>query len=242
MLHPKCFYTYAHSMRHKLEKLKALAWAQLFYITGISENCWDESCDWSALLDSSRLFRSNRQGGRSRGVALYMIEGLECMNSKSAMAQLRAFGYKSRGKQITLMWESTIDWLPSQEDDTDKLFFEELRDASKSTALVLMKDFNLPEINRKHHTAGTTRARRFLKTLDDNFVEQALREQLGKMPSLICFLSTERIAWAKWRLAAILATATVKQLNLKSLLTARKVPANLQFWIRGEQNSSCSRN
>ncbi|KAJ7408465.1 hypothetical protein BTVI_59468 [Pitangus sulphuratus] len=38
-----------------------------------------------------------------------------------------------------------------------------------------MGDFNLPEINWEHHTAGTTQARRFLKNLDDNFMEHILR-------------------------------------------------------------------
>lgn len=36
--------------------------------------------------------------------------------------------------------------IPSWDYDTEKLFFEELKDPSKSTALVLMWDFNLPEI------------------------------------------------------------------------------------------------
>lgn len=44
--------------------------------------------------------------------------------------------------------------LPSQDDNGDKLFFEKLKDTSKSTALVLMVDFNLPEINWEHHTDG----------------------------------------------------------------------------------------
>lgn len=46
-------------------------------------------------------------------------------------------------------------WLPSQDDDDDdELFFEELRDNSKSTALFLTRDFNFPEINWEYHTAG----------------------------------------------------------------------------------------
>ncbi|KAJ7413466.1 dtw domain-containing protein 2 [Pitangus sulphuratus] len=66
----------------------------------------------------------------------------------------------------------------SQEDDANELLFEELRDTSKSTALVFMRDFNLPEINWEHHTTGTTQARRFLKHLDDNFM--VLRESTQK--------------------------------------------------------------
>ncbi|KAJ7410330.1 hypothetical protein WISP_109209 [Willisornis vidua] len=51
--------------------------SQRFDITGISETWWDETCDWSALLDGSWLFRMDRQGRRGRGVALYGKEGLE---------------------------------------------------------------------------------------------------------------------------------------------------------------------
>ncbi|KAJ7410618.1 rna-directed dna polymerase from mobile element jockey-like [Pitangus sulphuratus] len=132
-------------MRNKQEELEALAQSQGFDITGISETWWDETCNWSALLDGYQFFRRDRQGRRGRGVALYVMERP-----------------------------------PSQDDDVDKLFFEELRDTSKSTALVLMGDFNLPEINWEHHTAGTTWSRRFLKNLDDNCLEQVLREVTRK--------------------------------------------------------------
>lgn len=70
--------------------------------------------------------------------------------------------------------------LPSQDKYATKLFYEEIRDTSKSTALVLMGDFNLPEIKWEHHTAGTNQARRFLNNLDDSFVKQVLREPTQK--------------------------------------------------------------
>lgn len=60
---------------------------------------------------------------------------------------------------------------PWQDDNADKLFFEELRDTCKPTALVLIGDFNLPKFNWEHHTAGATQAKRFLRNLDDNFME-----------------------------------------------------------------------
>lgn len=37
--------------------------------------------------------------------------------------------------------------LPNQDNKTDGLFFEKLKETSKSTALVLTEDFNLPETN-----------------------------------------------------------------------------------------------
>ncbi|GAB0207049.1 ubiquitin-associated protein 1 [Grus japonensis] len=57
---------------------------------------------------------------------------------------------------------------------------KELREASKSTALVLMGDFNLPDVNWEHHTADTSRSRSFLKHLDDNFLVQLLKEPTRK--------------------------------------------------------------
>lgn len=36
---------------------------------------------------------------------------------------------------------------PRQDDDTDELFFKDLRDTSRSAALVLMGDSNLPDVD-----------------------------------------------------------------------------------------------
>lgn len=82
------------------------------------------------------------------------------------------------------------------------LFFEELRDTSKSIVLVLMEGFNLPEINWEHHTAGTTCTRRLLKILDDSLeevlkeLEEVLRElaRRGSLLDMLLVLLTEWIS------------------------------------------------
>lgn len=38
---------------------------------------------------------------------------------------------------------------------SNEFFLEEQRNASKSTSPALVRDFNLPEVNWEHHTAGT---------------------------------------------------------------------------------------
>ncbi|KAJ7417645.1 hypothetical protein BTVI_31938 [Pitangus sulphuratus] len=68
----------------------------------------------------------------------------------------------------------------------------ELRDTFKSTALVLMGDFSLPKVIWEHHAAGTTGARRFLKNLDDNFMEQVPREPTQK-DALLDLLLVNRV-------------------------------------------------
>ncbi|KAJ7399311.1 hypothetical protein BTVI_116089 [Pitangus sulphuratus] len=78
------------SMRNKQDKLEVLAQCHRFDIIGISDTWWDETCDWNALLDSYRLFRRDRQGTRGGGVALYVIEGLECMELTVGNGTVRA--------------------------------------------------------------------------------------------------------------------------------------------------------
>ena len=69
---------------------------------------------------------------------------------------------------------------PGQDNNADELFFTELRDASILSPLVLMGDFNLPDVNWDHYMADTSKSRRFIKHLDDNFLVQVLREPTRK--------------------------------------------------------------
>ncbi|KAJ7426117.1 mitochondrial fission process protein 1 [Willisornis vidua] len=135
-------------MANKQKESKALAPSQRFDIIGLRGNWWDETCDWSALLDGYSLFRRDRQGRRGRGVALYVTEGLECMELTAGNGTVESLW--GRMKRQTNNVDVTVGVYyrpPSQDNDTNKIFFEELRDTSKSTALVLMGDFNLTEIN-----------------------------------------------------------------------------------------------
>ena len=42
-------------------------------------------------------------------------------------------------------------WPPSKEDDTEDVFFMELRYASKSSAIVIIWDFNLPDVTESQN-------------------------------------------------------------------------------------------
>lgn len=55
-----------------------------------------------------------------------------------------------------------------------------------------MMDFNLPEITWELYKDDTTWARKFLKNLDDNFMEQVLRE-LTQKDALLDVLLVNRI-------------------------------------------------
>ncbi|GAB0177896.1 hypothetical protein GRJ2_000254900 [Grus japonensis] len=168
-------------MRNKQEELEALAQSQCYDIIGISETWWEESCDWRAVMDGYRLFRRDRQGRRSGGEALYVTEGLDytelsVSNNTVESLWVRLMGQANKGGVVVGVYYRP----PSQDDATDELFFKELREASKSTALVLMGDFNLSDVNWEHHTADTSTSRSFLKHLDDNFLVQLLKELTRK--------------------------------------------------------------
>ncbi|KAF4796463.1 hypothetical protein TURU_083985 [Turdus rufiventris] len=65
-------------MRNKQEELEVLVRSKKCDVTGISETWWDESCDWSAMLDSYKLFRRERQGRQGGEMAYCVMKRLEC--------------------------------------------------------------------------------------------------------------------------------------------------------------------
>ncbi|KAK4818300.1 LOW QUALITY PROTEIN: hypothetical protein QYF61_010762 [Mycteria americana] len=71
--------------------------------------------------------------------------------------------------------------LPSQNISTAELFYRQLGEISGSIALVLMGDFNCPDINWEYPSAGKSRSWKFLKFVgDDNFLSQVLSEPARK--------------------------------------------------------------
>lgn len=46
--------------------------------------------------------------------------------------------------------------------------------------LALMSDFYVPDVNWEYHIVATSRSRKFLKYVDNNFLVQLLRKPAGK--------------------------------------------------------------
>lgn len=79
-------------------------------------------------MDNSGLFRRDRQGRRGRGVALCVTEELECLELTAGNGAVESLWI--RVKRQTNNADVTVGVCsgpPSQDSDTDKLFFEELR-------------------------------------------------------------------------------------------------------------------
>ncbi|GAB0177486.1 hypothetical protein GRJ2_000213900 [Grus japonensis] len=69
---------------------------------------------------------------------------------------------------------------PDQDEEVNEAFYRQLEVASRSQALVLMGDFNHPDICWKDNTARHTQSRRFLQSIDDNFLTQVVEKPMRR--------------------------------------------------------------
>ena len=144
----KCIYTNAHSMGNKQEELEAVIQQDGYNLVAITET-WDNRHDWHAVMDGYRLFRKDRPTRRGGGIALYVREQLECIELCLADEE-RVESLWVRIKRQAHKGDITVGVYyrpPDQEEEVDEAFYRQLQAASQSQALVLMGDFNHPDIS-----------------------------------------------------------------------------------------------
>lgn len=104
-------------------------------------------------------------------MALYGIEG-NVWSSQSAMAQLRAFGYESRGKKLIQI--SSREYAIALTAKTMMQMNNLLEGLLPSQLpLSLWGTSTRQKSTGSINTAGTTLARRFLTNLEDNFMNRS---------------------------------------------------------------------
>jgi len=67
-----------------------------------------------------------------------------------------------------------------QEEEVDEAFYKQLQAALPSQTLVLMGDFNHPDISWEDHTTRHLQSRRILQSINDNFLMQVVEEPTRK--------------------------------------------------------------
>ncbi|KAF4796229.1 hypothetical protein TURU_086123 [Turdus rufiventris] len=164
-------YNNAHSMGNKQEELEAMVHQQSYDVVTIMEMWWDNSHSWSAALDGYKLFRRDRKWGRSGGVALYIMEAFDTMGIETNDNEVECLWVRIKGKV------NKVDILlgvcycpPNQEEEMDNLFYKQLTNGSGSPTLVIVGDFNLPDICWELNTAEKRQSRKFLECVEDNFL------------------------------------------------------------------------
>ena len=68
----KCIYTNARSMGNKQEELEVTVQQANYDLVAITETWWDNSHDWSAVMDGYKLYRRDRKGRKGGSVPLYI--------------------------------------------------------------------------------------------------------------------------------------------------------------------------
>ncbi|KAK4829261.1 hypothetical protein QYF61_002653 [Mycteria americana] len=173
----KCLYTNARSMGNKQEELEAIVHQENYDMVAITETWWDDSHNWSAAMDGYKLFRRDRRGRRGGGVALYVRECLDSLELDDGDDRVECLWIRIKGKANKADIVVGVCYrCPNQDEETDELFYKQLGEASRSLALVLVGDFNLPDVCWKYNTAERKQSRRFLECVADNFLTQLVRE------------------------------------------------------------------
>jgi len=138
-------------------------------VTAVMETWWNNSHVWNAVMDGFVLFKKDSLARRGGGVALYVREQLKCTELHWGMNDDR----------VESLWASIKGWAniavvvyyrpPDQKEEVDEVFYKQLDVVSQSPALVLMRDFNNPDICWISNRARHTRSRWFCNLLRITF-------------------------------------------------------------------------
>ena len=81
---------------------------------------------------------------------------------------------------------------PNQDEEMDEVFYKQLLEVAQSPALVLMGNFNFPDICWKYNKALRKQSRRFLECVEDSFLTQLVSDSTrGGAPLDLLFKNRE---------------------------------------------------
>jgi len=123
-------------------------------ILAITETWWDDSHNWSAAVDVYKPFRRDRQERREGGLTLYVRESFDCLELPDGGDGVECLWVRIRGKANKADMLVGVCYRPlNQDEDTDEIFCKQLGVVSQLLAVVLMGNFNLPDVCWKYNTA-----------------------------------------------------------------------------------------
>uniref|UniRef100_A0A803JAV9 Reverse transcriptase domain-containing protein n=1 Tax=Xenopus tropicalis TaxID=8364 RepID=A0A803JAV9_XENTR len=168
----------ARSLSGKLGELQAIACIENYDLIGITETWWDDKCDWAANLNGYTLFRRDREIKKGGGVCLYVKSDLKPCNKDITNENVESLWVEiSVGLKVTKKMIIGVCYKPPRIDEGDEAqLLLQMEEASKLGQVVVMGDFNYPDIDWSNGVAKSERASRFVNMLNDNFLFQAVQE------------------------------------------------------------------
>ncbi|GAB0178083.1 hypothetical protein GRJ2_000273600 [Grus japonensis] len=132
-------------MGNKQEELEAIVHLENYDILAIMETWWYDSHNWSAAMGGYKIFRRDKQGRRGGEVALCVRECFDCLELDDGDESVKCLWVRIRRKAN--MADIMVCYRPpKQDEEADEIFYEQLGEVSRFLALVLMGDFNLPDV------------------------------------------------------------------------------------------------
>jgi len=132
-------------------------------------------------MDGYKLFKRDRQGRSGGVVALYVRDCFDCVELDDGNNRVKCFWVRIRWKANKVDIMVRVCYRPpNQAEEADGIFYKQLGEVSRLLALVLVGDFNLPDVCWKYNTAGRKQSRKFLECVEDNFLTQLERQPTRK--------------------------------------------------------------
>ncbi|GAB0209183.1 mitochondrial enolase superfamily member 1 [Grus japonensis] len=116
---------------------------------------------------------------------------------------------------------------PDQGDRADEALYRQIGAASCSQALVLMGDFNHPDIRWRDNAAERKQSRKFLKCIDDNFLLQVIEEPMRRGAMLDLVLTNKEGLVGDVQLKGSLGCSDHEMVEFRILRAARRACSKL---------------
>ncbi|GAB0189153.1 mitochondrial enolase superfamily member 1 [Grus japonensis] len=116
---------------------------------------------------------------------------------------------------------------PDQGDRADEALYRQIEAASRSQALVLMGDFNNPDICWRDNTAEHKQSRKFLECVEDNFLMQVIEEPMRRGAMLDIVLTSKEGLVGDVNLKGSLGCSDHEMVEFRILRAARRAHSKL---------------
>ncbi|GAB0181349.1 hypothetical protein GRJ2_000600200 [Grus japonensis] len=203
---------------------------QGYDLIGITEMWWNSSYDWSVGMEGYRLFMMDKQGTQGGGITFCINDQLECMELCLEIDEELTESLWVRIKGSTGTGDIIVGVCyrpPDQGDRADEALYRQTGAESHSEALVLMGDFNHPDICYTDNTAGHKQSRRFLECVNDNFLLQVIEEPMRRGAMLDLVLTNKEGLVGNVKLKGSLGCSDHEMVEFKILRAVRRAHSKL---------------
>ncbi|XP_073519598.1 uncharacterized protein [Phyllobates terribilis] len=175
-----CVLANARSLTNKMDELEAEISTGNYDIVGITETWLDESYDWAVNLQRYSLFRRDRRNRKGGGVCLYVKTCLKPTiredvwegNEEVESLWVEIHGAKNNNKIIIGVCYKP----PNIAEATESLLMRQIDEVAKNNEVLIMGDFNYPDIDWETESCRSQKGNRFLSIIKDNYLSQLVQE------------------------------------------------------------------